>query len=441
MHRLLCLLAFLGLGALPLVAEPPKKPPRKPPPPEEVKFGVPDAALQEQINRAIDRGAAWLKAQQKPNGAFAPVVVHTQAHYQMGASALCGLALLASGEVPQWRAIRDGKKDARPGAVDAIMAFCRGRDTELAPSGSRTTYESGALLMFITEYYREPPVEVKPKGHTQQSPGGKNPCNLPPEILNWLQDITTWLAGVQKETGGFGYPGHREDLSNTQYALLGLRAARDCGAIVPVTVFEKALQMALRWQEQDGPKVKRIIPSPDPTSGPYVLEAGDRARGFPYLLVPHVATGSMTTSGIALLAIAHDALMRPKRLPRFDAALENRTTRAIEDAFCWLDQNWTVAKNPGKTAPNWHLYYLYGLERAGALAGRLVVGQHDWYVEGARHLVGMQKEDGRWSTGALGNPGEMEGSDVCDTAWALLFLKRATRPAPPILPPQVTEGD
>jgi hypothetical protein len=435
MHRFLCLLAFLGLGALPLLAEPPKKPPKKPPV-EEVKHGVPDAALQEAINKAIDKGAAWLRAQQKPNGAYAPVVHLSQAHYQMGASALVGLALLASGDVPAWRT---GKKNPPLETVDRVMEFCKGRDHEFPMS--RTTYEAGALFMFVTEYYREPPVAVKPQGHTQQSPGGKNPCNLPPEVRAWVQDLATFLCNVQKDTGGWGYPGHREDLSNTQYALLGLRAARDCGATVPVTAFEKALRMALKWQEQDGPKVKRIVPSPDPTASPYVFEAGDRSRGFPYLLSPYLATGSMTTSGIALLSIAHDAMMRPQRLGRFDAALEAQTSRAIEDAFCWLDQNWTVARNPGVGSPNWHLYYLYGLERAAALAGRELVGQHDWYVEGARHLVGMQKEDGRWSTGALGIPGEMEGSDVLDTAWALLFLKRATRPAPPIAPPQVTEGD
>jgi hypothetical protein len=210
---------------------------------------------------------------------------------------------------------------------------------------------------------------------------------------------------------------------------------------VPATAFEKALRMALLWQEQDGPKRKRIVPSGDPTGKPYVFEAGDRARGFPYLQGGNIPmTGSMTTSGIAILAISHDALLRPKRLPRFDTALENQTSRAIEDAFCWLDLNWTVARNAGAGAPNWHLYYLYGLERAGALAGRGLVGEHDWYLEGAKHILGMQKPDGRWSTGTLGS-GETEGSDALDTAWALLFLKRATRPAPPIAPPNVTEGD
>ncbi len=439
-------LLAVGLLALPLAGprraagEPPKPAPPKPVPPkpgpnapEAKKPGVPDPELQAAINAAIDRGAAWLRSQQKANGAFAPVTVHASVHFEIGASALCGLALLASGDLPG------------TASVDRVMELCRGKDQALGPTGGRTTYDTGVLIMFVTEYYRLKAPPAKPeKGHTRQGgKGSKNPCALPPDVLAWVQDMASWLASVQKDTGGWGYPTNREDFSNTQYALLGLRAARDCGADVPAVVFERALRMALEWQQQDGPKVKRVTPNPDPTQGPYAFEAGDRARGWPYLrdVVNAAHTGSMTTSGLAILAIAHDALTRPKRLERYDTPLENRTTRAIQDGFCWLDVNWTVARNPGPGAPNWHLYYLYGLERACTLAARELVGLHDWYVEGARHLVDLQRPEGRWSTGALGLNGEIEASDVLDTAWALLFLERATRPAQPIPPPVVTQGD
>ena len=57
---------------------------------------------------------------------------------------------------------------------------------------------------------------------------------------------------------------------------------------------------------------------------------------------------------------------------------------------------------------------------------------------GARYLVGAQQGDGHWSTGAFGD-GTYDASDVVDTAWAILFLARATRPLPAPLPP-VTPG-
>ena len=33
------------------------------------------------------------------------------------------------------------------------------------------------------------------------------------------------------------------------------------------------------------------------------------------------------------------------------------------------------------------LYYLYGLERVGRLTAQRFIGEHDWYREGADHLV------------------------------------------------------
>ena len=52
-------------------------------------------------------------------------------------------------------------------------------------------------------------------------------------------------------------------------------------------------------------------------------------------------------------------------------------------------------------------------------------------------VVGAQMPDGRWHTGVLGTK-EYEASDVLDTAWAILFLKKATRPLEPVKPPVIT---
>jgi hypothetical protein len=111
----------------------------------------------------------------------------------------------------------------------------------------------------------------------------------------------------------------------------------------------------------------------------------------------------------------------------------------MQDAFAWLEHHFAVLYNPPSGAPAWHYYYLYGLERAAVLGGRDLLGTKDWYLEGARYLVGAQRPDGRWSTGALGFA-EFEASDALDTAWAILFLARATRPAPPLPAPVVTGG-
>ncbi len=417
---LLVLLSMLGLAATREAgAKDPAAPTNEP--------GVPDAELQTAIDAAIDRGAAWIRAQQKPNGSFGGLLARGQTQYEIGATALCGLALLAAG---------DERGDE---VVDKVFAFIKGRDTARGQAGSRSTYDAGTTLMFVTAYFRGKQEEAS--GRTRPGRARGNPCEMPEDVKAWVQEIVDWLVRVRKPaTATWGYPAHRDDLSNTQYAYLGLRAARDCGARIPNQVFLKGIETMLARQEQDGPKVPRIVPSPDPDASPYVIHSGDRARGWSYLPEPPVASGSMTTAAIAVLAVCNDALLRPKRVSAYKGKAERDVARAVQDGFAWLDVNFDVTKNPGKGAPAWHYYYLYGLERAAVLGGRDLIGRHDWYIDGARYLVSKQQGDGRWSTGALGDD-LYKASDLVDTAWAVLFLARATRPAPPLRAPVVTEGD
>ena len=392
----------------------------------EQQPGVPDQALQKSIDEAIERGAAYLRTVQKQNGLIGDVAMSGQHHYAIGTTALSGLALLAAGDTQG------------VAGVDKAMAYCRAQDKERAAAGSRTTYDTGTLLMFVTAYYKQAGKPTKgAKKHTVTKEDRDNPCKLPPDIEAWIKDMAMFLINTQETDGGFGYPKPREDMSNTQYALLGLRAARDCGANVPGQVFKRVIDRLLAIQEADGPKVLRTIGGTKKGEPVYKVDGGDRARGWRYLVGPYPATGSMTTSGIGSLAICHDALTQPRRLPFYKPSDELAVQRAVADGFAWLDVNFAVDRNPGINAPAWHFYYLYGLERAAIFGGRTLIGAHDWYIEGARYLISHQKPDGRWNTGALGGS-EYEASDVLDTAWAILFLKKATKPMKPIPGPVVT---
>ncbi len=79
----------------------------------------------------------------------------------------------------------------------------------------------------------------------------------------------------------------------------------------------------------------------------------------------------------------------------------------------WIGKEFSVTENPHKTG--WYHYYLYTLERAGILTGLNIFGKHDWYKDGANHLLDSQKSDGSWG-------------NVRSTCFAILFLKRATPP-------------
>jgi hypothetical protein len=400
--------------------------------PEVLPPGVPDAKMQKAIDAAVAKGAAWLRSQQSADGTFGGIVTKTGVRFEIGHSALMGLALLAAAE---------GKPDP---AVDRALEFCRAKDLQYA--SGRTTYDTGVLLMFATEYHRARAPKPPPpkKGRTREGKDGKDgkdggPCGLPEDVRPWIQTLVDHLVSTRKEPGTWGYPQYEDDHSNTQYAFLGLRAARDCGAIVPEAVFLRAIATVMARQEKDGPAVMRQVPAAGPGESTYAIDQGDRARGWKYR-EPFTVTGSMTTAAIAVLAISHDALTRPVRSAQYEGQVERDLQRSVQDGFAWLDRRWTVDQNPGDNAINWHLYHLYGLERACVFGGRDLIGKHDWYLEGAAKLLSMQGPDGRWATGWKGIE-HYQPSDGCDTAWAILFLKRATRPFPPIRPPVVTMGD
>ena len=94
-----------------------------------------------------------------------------------------------------------------------------------------------------------------------------------------------------------------------------------------------------------------------------------QARGWGYSWLgddherPFTSTyGSMTCAGISSLAIADGALART-RSASYGGADRQQVLDAIRDGFASLDEHWAAWGNPNQ-GRYFHLYYLYGLERA-----------------------------------------------------------------------------
>ncbi len=211
-----------------------------------------------------------------------------------------------------------------------------------------------------------------------------------PARQGWLAKMTEQLLAWQRTDGGWSYPGDQTDLSNTQYAALALRAASRAGVEIPAAVWTELADFALRHQES--------------------RRKSELEAGFSYTPGHDTGyTGSMTTAGIGMLAICR-AAKGERRSPQQRQATE----AGIEAGVAWLEKHWTVTQNPNKG--DYHLYYLYGLERVGSLLEREKIGSHVWYTEGAQYLVRAQEASGAW-------PGAQ-----AETCFALLFLARATGP-------------
>ncbi|MBL8841158.1 MAG: hypothetical protein JNL90_06445 [Planctomycetes bacterium] len=298
--------------------------------------------VQSRINGAIDRGASWLLSEQLLDGSFDI----DQTGYRNGGTSLVLYALLKSG-VPK----------GDPAVVRALEWLKCAKPTE--------TYTLGCQLMAL-HALRDPTVDA------------------------WMRELLEALLRNQLPNGSFAYkPGAGADLSNTQYGVLGLRAAAQHGIKVAPEAWEKAAQYVLSVVDDAG-------------GGAYA------PLGFRYA-PGSAATGSMTSAGASILAICDEQLRGKSKLGGLIASAR----RGAE----WLGQNFIVDGNPRGDGA-WTYYYLYGVERLGALLQQEEFGGHRWYREGARWLIDKQEGSGAWpplGAGALGS-----------TAWALLFLTRAT---------------
>jgi len=149
-------------------------------------------------------------------------------------------------------------------------------------------------------------------------------------------------------------------------------------------------------------------------------------------------SGARTACGIGGLAIARYALdapgVKPTAKPRPSTAMLDR---AIFDGFAWLSKKWDPWANPGEPPCGRNLYYLYCVERAMDLTGAEKLGKHFWYLEMVKPLLKAQDpKAGSWD---MKNPQIGDRNAVCDTAFALLFLRRATKGGVPM--PVVTSSE
>lgn len=193
----------------------------------------------------------------------------------------------------------------------------------------------------------------------------------------------------------------RGDISNSQFAVLGLKACADAGIDIPKATWEGALRYFVKTQNQDG------------GWGYYFNGMKDRSYA------------SMTSAGVCSVAICRAGLglKEPLRAPQVQVGLG------------WLAQNFKADENAFATKSHvadperWLYYYLYSIERAGRIAGVEVMGGKKWYPIGAKYLLEQQKADGSWWTGLDGVQWKQAGDiHTADTCFAILFLTKATPP-------------
>lgn len=271
------------------------------------------------------------------------------------------------------------------------------------------------------------------------------------------------------------------DNSNSQYSVLGLKAAMTLGAPMDVNTlaweaerlidgfrahgFAERLvdptrlvtleQLEKRARDSryaaDDPNVTRLRPDlqPYPIGGwSYFCngvntwgdtenkptgydEDGDPIYRWPY-------TVAMTAAGVSSLAIIRDALLIADTYdPQLIARVDDYIAGGIYGLGLKYPYNREFFKVDTTLTECWRgggdgygmLYDMYSCERAGVLTGKVYFANTEWYRDGADLLMKDQNKAGGWT------PIE---TSVCNTSWAILFLKRS---APYLATRQPPHGD
>ncbi|MDZ4818517.1 MAG: DUF4159 domain-containing protein, partial [Planctomycetota bacterium] len=329
----------------------------------------------EKVRKAIEKGVAFLKRKQNPNGGWDDAVPMFPS-MPKGVTSLCTLALLNAG-VPHddeciqraMKLLREQKPSQTYSAALNTMVLCIVDPTKDA-----------ALIARNVRFLEK--IQIK---------GG-------PRKGAWSYTSADINSG---------------DNSNAQFAVLALYEAQRVGVKVDPAAWNMAYQYWTKSQNQDDSWGYQRS-GPDNDSGP--------------------GTGSMTCAGLASLLICQsqindgDASIEGEEVQCCGAKLPHEK---VEGALKWIGKTFTVHDNPSLVANagrGWHLYYLYGIERVGRLSGqRFLVGgdgeKRDWYREGTEKLLTMQKSNGEFQ----GKQAVEEKPEI-GTSLALLFISKGRRP-------------
>ena len=328
----------------------------------------PVSVFENQVDHAIRGGVQYLKGMQRPDGSWSDVGNEAKT----GTTSLSTLALLSAGEKLESPTIQR--------ALDYLDVY--------SASNLKSTYAIALQTMVFAA--TQPDLDRLRR------------------IANnvaWLERAQIKPADPRKWAGSWTYSDSKRtrsgDNSNTQYALLGLHAASEVGAAVNPEVWSSTRSYWESSQKQDG-------------SWAYTRDSRN-------------STASMTSAGVSSLIISRhwslplkgsESLIGEKIRDCGNNAVDSNVERGLD----WLAKHFEIDQNYGN-GQQWKFYYLYGLERAGRLAGIRFIGRNDWYRVNAADLVDQHdKSSGSWA-GMLN-----EADRVLATCFAILFLSKGRAP-------------
>jgi hypothetical protein len=436
-------LALLKDKAKDAPRDPPKDPPRPPPPPP-----LPPEE-QKRVEQAVAAGVAYLKKQMVNQNtgawnspdytiAIATVTGNNQVvginyTFKVGYNALVALALMECGVPATDPSVKSAIEYVRDNCRTNVQVY----DLALAilvldkvdGPGDKALIQSMAMRLM----------------HAQKRNGGwayKTPDPLGADeersLLAALQMTRPRsLNDLSVESSKDG-PGRAKDVTPAEVyaratAPLG-ESVKAMPALLPPFPVDTRHAIDLDWTDNSNTQFALIAlwvagRHDVPTERALALtaqrfRASQKPNGWAYnpesAWSPNTA---MTGAGLLGLGVGHGLTLRvhtdgkdPGKVD--DPAIQKGMTALAAFIGTPLGPNAPRAK--GRNREQLNLYALWTLERVGVLYRAQKIGDKDWYQWGAELLVDNQNDDGSWF-----NNSYFGATPQVDTAFALLFLKRA----------------
>lgn len=387
---LLPALALAALLATPaFAADPPKRAP------VPVALGH-DESLRHEVQRAIDRGIAWLLANQNSNGWWT-----TPDH-----PALTALPLIALNGEPSGRFLQQPTPQIRRGYAHLLASA--------KPDGgiyatNMANYNTSLALLALVSANRPEYDAVARKARafivgTQVDFGEKGRLDTP------------FDGGV-----GYGNKYSHSDLNNTLMALEALHHSRRLVAdSKSADAKDLDWQAAIRFLQHC-----QNLPGPNPE--PWASADAANKGGFIYY-PGHSMAGGVTNSQTGRVALrSYGSASYAGLLSYIYADLRRDDTR-VTAVLDWLRANYTLEENPGM-GPQGLYYYLHlltkGLSAAQVRELELKDGRKvNWRREVALRLMNLQKRDGSWEND---NARWWEKETALTTSYSLIALELVWR--------------
>ena len=327
------------------------------------------AATRQQVIASLNKGAAFLAAQQRPDGKYDD---------HPGVTGMAAAALLR----------QPGQRDKQLPAVGKSLDYLK---TLVKPDGG--IYEN-----MIPHYITAVAMQALVAGGRAADKAAVAKARA--YLADHLLDEGEGIAKNNKFYGGMGYGGTSDGgIADIISLELSLRAMKEAELPANDAAWQKAITFLQRTQNNK-------------ETNDQSWSAND--GGFTYYPGYSQVEGTTQSYGSGTYA----------GLLSYSWANLQKNDRRVINTMKWVSANYTVDENPGIGTKALYYYYMVFAKSLQAYGGNTITDgkgvAHNWREDLAKKLIAVQNSDGSWVNS---NPAEMQNNKTLVTSFSMMAIE------------------